>query len=279
MAAWADGSASTANTTSEAASIIVDAITPSVSIPVRGLAEPELTAAPDTGGSRLERAAPSAPRSAEHRSHAGDSAGLRQWTSRWWAVDVGPPLVVPAGCRQPLRGGSLGGRCSSVCICGEPSHQIRSATPTHYRGDVQLTRFPDLALRFVMRLAVIEPPEAASSRTTHRVAEDVEVAYAHAATAVARLRVLGVFDTSRGRGGGVNITEFGREVLSAGPPSSVTVVPRKSSSAQETILARSGTDVASEPRWPERGRHSSRNWTPPRWLISPPPLPGQSLPP
>jgi len=44
------------------------------------------------------------------------------------------------------------------------------------------------------------------------VAEDVEVPYAHAAKAIARLRVLGVVDTRRGRGGGLNITEFGREV-------------------------------------------------------------------
>jgi len=87
-----------------------------------------------------------------------------------------------------------------------------SPIPINYGGDVQLTRFTDLALRLVMRLAVIEPAEAASSRTTHRVAEDVEVPYAHAAKAVVRLRVLGVVDTRRGRGGGLNITEFGREV-------------------------------------------------------------------
>jgi len=151
-----------------------------------------------------------------------------------------------------------------------------SPIPINYGGDVQLTRFTDLARRLVMRLAVIEPAEAASSRTTHRVAEDVEVPYAHAATAVARPHVLGVVDTRRGRGGGVTITEFGREV------SIGWLAQQRDGGAQEVIEcadiipARSATDVASGQRWPERGRLSSRNGTPSRWLISPPPLPGQS---
>src|SRR3954454_14768044 len=45
MSAWADGSASTANTASGAASIVVDAVTRSVSIPVRRLAVSELIVA------------------------------------------------------------------------------------------------------------------------------------------------------------------------------------------------------------------------------------------
>src|SRR4029077_1153937 len=45
MSAWADGSASTANTASGAASIVVDAVTRSVSIPMRRLAGPERFAA------------------------------------------------------------------------------------------------------------------------------------------------------------------------------------------------------------------------------------------
>src|ERR1700704_5841218 len=45
MSAWADGSASTANTASGAASIVVDALTRSLSISVRRLAGPELIAA------------------------------------------------------------------------------------------------------------------------------------------------------------------------------------------------------------------------------------------
>src|SRR5438034_11085450 len=50
MSAWADGSASTANTASGAASIVVDAVTRSGSIPVRRLAGPELIAARDIVG-------------------------------------------------------------------------------------------------------------------------------------------------------------------------------------------------------------------------------------
>src|SRR5947208_531701 len=42
ISAWADGSASTANTASGAASIVVDAVTRSVAIPVRRRAGPEL---------------------------------------------------------------------------------------------------------------------------------------------------------------------------------------------------------------------------------------------
>jgi len=49
MSAWADGSASTANTASGAASIVVDAATRSVPIPVRQPTGPELIAARDTG--------------------------------------------------------------------------------------------------------------------------------------------------------------------------------------------------------------------------------------
>ncbi|MDQ2851319.1 MAG: Rrf2 family transcriptional regulator [Actinomycetota bacterium] len=93
---------------------------------------------------------------------------------------------------------------------------------------MQLTRFTDLALRLVMRLAVIDPAEAGSRPTTHRVAEDVEVPYTHAAKAVARLRVLGVVDTRRGRGGGLSITEFGREV-------SIGWLARQLEGAQEVI--------------------------------------------
>src|SRR2546421_730519 len=55
MWAWADGSASTANTVSGAASIVVDALTFSVSIPVRLLAGSEFIAARDSGRSRIAR--------------------------------------------------------------------------------------------------------------------------------------------------------------------------------------------------------------------------------
>lgn len=58
MAAWADGSASTANTASGAASIVVDAATRSVSMPVRRLAELELIAARDAVAGQESRRCP-----------------------------------------------------------------------------------------------------------------------------------------------------------------------------------------------------------------------------
>lgn len=70
-----------------------------------------------------------------------------------------------------------------------------------------MTRFTDLGLRIVMRLAVGEPGIRPGSR---EVAEQLSVAYAHAAKVVARLAELGVVDARRGRGGGLAITELGR---------------------------------------------------------------------
>lgn len=75
---------------------------------------------------------------------------------------------------------------------------------------MHLTRFTDISLRLVMRLAVADP--AAGSPTTRVVAEQIGVPYTHAAKAVATLRSLGVVDTRRGRGGGLEITEAGRTV-------------------------------------------------------------------
>ena len=93
MAAWADGSASTANTTSEAASIIVDALTPSVSIPVRGLAEPELIAAPDTGRvddrtcgairAQVSRRSLALPEIAPDSGSGRHPGGLSMWDRHW----------------------------------------------------------------------------------------------------------------------------------------------------------------------------------------------------
>jgi Rrf2 family nitric oxide-sensitive transcriptional repressor len=72
---------------------------------------------------------------------------------------------------------------------------------------MRLTKFTDLALRAVMRLAVSSGDPAV---TTREVAEAVEVPYTHMAKAVARLRELGVVDARRGRGGGLELTAFGR---------------------------------------------------------------------
>ncbi len=75
---------------------------------------------------------------------------------------------------------------------------------------MHLTRFTDLSLRLVMRLAVVDP--AGASPTTRGVAAQIGVPYTHAAKAVSTLSTLGVVETRRGRGGGLAITDFGREV-------------------------------------------------------------------
>lgn len=72
---------------------------------------------------------------------------------------------------------------------------------------MRLTKFSDLALRAVMRLAVVRDGE---SLTTREVAEAMDVPYAHMAKAVARLQHLGVLEARRGRGGGLELTGFGR---------------------------------------------------------------------
>jgi Rrf2 family nitric oxide-sensitive transcriptional repressor len=72
---------------------------------------------------------------------------------------------------------------------------------------VRLTKFTDLGLRAVMRLAVAEQ---GGSLTTREVAEIMNVPYAHMAKAVARLQHLGVVEARRGRGGGLGLTGQGR---------------------------------------------------------------------
>ncbi|TXS55839.1 RrF2 family transcriptional regulator [Streptomyces sp. t39] len=73
---------------------------------------------------------------------------------------------------------------------------------------MRLTRFTDLALRAVMRLAVAEGDVPAS--TTREVAEVMNVPAAHMAKVVARLQHLGVVEARRGRGGGLTLTGLGR---------------------------------------------------------------------
>ncbi|MFD4141078.1 RrF2 family transcriptional regulator [Streptomyces sp. NPDC058572] len=73
---------------------------------------------------------------------------------------------------------------------------------------MRLTKFTDLGLRAVMRLAVAEH---GGSLTTREVAEAMNVPYAHMAKAIARLQHLGVVEARRGRGGGLALTGPGRE--------------------------------------------------------------------
>lgn len=76
-----------------------------------------------------------------------------------------------------------------------------------YRGVMQLTRFTDLGLRIVMRLAVVQPGDRPGSKD---IAEQLAISYTHAAKVIARLSELGIVDARRGRGGGLAITELGR---------------------------------------------------------------------
>ncbi|MEW1658517.1 MULTISPECIES: Rrf2 family transcriptional regulator [unclassified Streptomyces] len=72
---------------------------------------------------------------------------------------------------------------------------------------MRLTKFTDLALRAVMRLAVSEQD---ASLTTREVAEAVNVPYTHMTKAISRLQHLGVVEARRGRGGGLELTSLGR---------------------------------------------------------------------
>lgn len=78
---------------------------------------------------------------------------------------------------------------------------------------MRLTRFTDVALRVLMRLAVVEnedPP------TTREVAATMRVPYSHAAKVVARLQHLGLVEARRGRGGGLALTAGGRSASIGG---------------------------------------------------------------
>jgi Rrf2 family nitric oxide-sensitive transcriptional repressor len=72
---------------------------------------------------------------------------------------------------------------------------------------MRLTRFTDLALRVLMRLAV----ERGELPTTREVASAVDVPYTHAAKVVAKLQHMGLVEARRGRGGGLLLTAAGRE--------------------------------------------------------------------
>ncbi|SFE07206.1 transcriptional regulator, BadM/Rrf2 family [Actinopolyspora alba] len=71
---------------------------------------------------------------------------------------------------------------------------------------MRLTKSTDLALRVVMRLAVLEE----TTPTTREVAAAVAVPYSHAAKVVTRLQRLGLVEARRGRGGGLWLTVTGR---------------------------------------------------------------------
>lgn len=72
---------------------------------------------------------------------------------------------------------------------------------------MRLTKFTDLALRVTMRLAVTDETELPTSR---EVAVSVGAPYTHVAKAVSRLQHLGVLEARRGRGGGLELSGYGR---------------------------------------------------------------------
>ena len=71
---------------------------------------------------------------------------------------------------------------------------------------MQLTRFTDIGLRVVMRLAA-RPDESVTSK---ELATSLAVPYTHVAKVVVRLSELGVVHARRGRTGGLVITDLGR---------------------------------------------------------------------
>ena len=70
-----------------------------------------------------------------------------------------------------------------------------------------MTKATDLALRIMMRLAVLDEHTAP---TTREVAESIAAPYAHVAKVITRLHHLGMVEARRGRGGGLAITATGR---------------------------------------------------------------------
>ncbi|MFF9062865.1 RrF2 family transcriptional regulator [Streptomyces sp. NPDC101213] len=72
---------------------------------------------------------------------------------------------------------------------------------------MRLLRSTDLALRVLMRLAVVD---ATTTPTTRDVAAAMEVPYTHTAKVVAELQHMGLLEARRGRGGGLALTEKGR---------------------------------------------------------------------
>lgn len=72
---------------------------------------------------------------------------------------------------------------------------------------MRLTRYTDLALRAVMRLAVVDSKELL---TTREIADSMNVPYTHMAKAIAQLQHLGVIEARRGRNGGLTLTDSGR---------------------------------------------------------------------
>ncbi|MFE3443339.1 RrF2 family transcriptional regulator [Nocardia sp. NPDC059180] len=79
---------------------------------------------------------------------------------------------------------------------------------------MQLTRFTDIGLRALMRLAVSD--EADNRVTTRLIARQVNASERHVSKAVTQLVDLGLVEAQRGRSGGLFITEAGRKASVGG---------------------------------------------------------------
>ncbi|MEV0259445.1 Rrf2 family transcriptional regulator [Streptomyces sp. NPDC050732] len=80
---------------------------------------------------------------------------------------------------------------------------------------MRLMRSTDLALRTLMRLAVVSDAASTTAAstaapTTREVAADMAVPYTHETKVVAELQKMGLLEARRGRGGGLALTEAGR---------------------------------------------------------------------
>ncbi|GAC58357.1 putative Rrf2 family DNA-binding protein [Gordonia hirsuta DSM 44140 = NBRC 16056] len=72
---------------------------------------------------------------------------------------------------------------------------------------MQLTRFTDIGLRVLMRLAA---DSGTTTRTARDLAAELSVPPTHTAKVVSRLSEIGVVHSRRGRSGGLSITSLGR---------------------------------------------------------------------
>lgn len=121
---------------------------------------------------------------------------------------------------------------------------------------MRLLRSTDLALRLLMRLAVLGD----ATPTTREVAADMEVPYTHAAKVVAELQHMGLVDARRGRGGGLSVSDRGR-TASVGAIVRAFEGRATSSSARATTPARSTPRAGCAAPCGGPRRRSSPRWT------------------
>ncbi|GAB3271320.1 Rrf2 family transcriptional regulator [Sinomonas notoginsengisoli] len=78
---------------------------------------------------------------------------------------------------------------------------------------MRMTAFEDVSLRALMLLAANDTGETLPTRT---IAEGIGTPYNHVSKAVLKLRELGFIEATRGRSGGVQLSDAGREATVGG---------------------------------------------------------------